>query len=89
MDDVDRGPRGAHRRDRAVAEAVEWAARDHGHRLDAHAAELGARMSAMDNATNNASEMIESLTMEFNRARQTAITAELLDIVGGAAGLGG
>ena len=57
--------------------------------LESYAAELGARMSAMDNATNNASEMIESLTMEFNRARQTAITAELLDIVGGAAGLGG
>ena len=52
--------------------------------LESYAAELGARMSAMDNATNNAEEMIERLTLEFNRARQSGITAELLDIVGGA-----
>ncbi|MFH0910612.1 MAG: ATP synthase F1 subunit gamma [Planctomycetota bacterium] len=57
--------------------------------LESYAAELGARMSAMDAATNNAEDMITSLTMDFNRARQAGITAELLDIVGGAAGLEG
>lgn len=55
--------------------------------LESYAAELGARMTTMDSATNNADEMIESLTMEYNRARQAGITGELLDIVGGAEGL--
>ena len=41
-------------------------------------------MTSMDNATNNASEMIQSLTLEMNRARQGMITRELMDIVGGA-----
>ncbi|MHC4871082.1 MAG: ATP synthase F1 subunit gamma [Planctomycetota bacterium] len=57
--------------------------------LESYAAELGARMTAMDSATNNADEMIENLTMEYNRARQAGITGELLDIVGGAEGLKG
>jgi len=55
--------------------------------LEAEASELGARMTAMDNATNNASDMIERLTLEMNRARQATITRELMDIVGGAEAL--
>jgi len=51
------------------------------------AAEHAARMTAMDNATNNAADMIEHLTLVYNRARQSAITAELMDIVGGAEAL--
>lgn len=51
------------------------------------AAENAARMTAMDNATNNASDMIDHLTLVYNRARQSAITAELMDIVGGAEAL--
>lgn len=51
--------------------------------LESYAAELAARMSAMDNATNNAEEMVSNLTLDLNRARQTGITMELLDIVGG------
>jgi F-type H+-transporting ATPase subunit gamma len=52
------------------------------------ASELGARMSAMDSATKNASDMIESLTLQYNRARQAAITTELMEIIGGAEALG-
>ncbi len=55
--------------------------------LESSASEFGARMTAMENATNNASDMIGSLTLEFNKARQAAITTELLDIVGGAEAL--
>ena len=44
-------------------------------------------MTAMDSATNNASDMISSFTLEMNRARQTQITRELMDIVGGAEAL--
>ncbi|MGH7907578.1 MAG: ATP synthase F1 subunit gamma [Candidatus Binataceae bacterium] len=55
--------------------------------LEAEASELGARMTAMDSATNNASDMIERLTLEMNRARQATITRELMDIVGGAEAL--
>lgn len=51
------------------------------------ASELGARMTAMDNATKNASEMIDKLTLVYNRVRQAAITSELLDIVNGAESL--
>jgi F-type H+-transporting ATPase subunit gamma len=57
--------------------------------LEAEASEHGARMTAMDSATNNASEMIDSLTLEMNRARQATITKELMDIVGGAEALRG
>ena len=52
--------------------------------LESYAAELAARMTAMDNATANAEEMVDNLTLDLNRARQTGITMELLDIVGGA-----
>ncbi|HKX11649.1 MAG TPA: ATP synthase F1 subunit gamma [bacterium] len=55
--------------------------------LESRASELGARMSAMENATNNAKEMIHSLTLQYNRARQAAITTELMDIVNGAEAL--
>ncbi|MCD8352345.1 MAG: ATP synthase F1 subunit gamma [Planctomycetaceae bacterium] len=51
--------------------------------LESYAAELAARMSAMDNATNNAEEMVSNLTLDLNRARQSGITMELLDIIGG------
>ncbi len=51
--------------------------------LETSAGEHGARMVAMENATSNCQEMIESLTLKFNKARQAAITAELMDIVGG------
>jgi F-type H+-transporting ATPase subunit gamma len=51
--------------------------------LDSLAGEHGARMSAMDSASRNASEMIRTLTLAFNRARQASITAELLDIING------
>ena len=49
--------------------------------------EMGARMTAMDAATNNADELIETLTLEFNKARQAAITREIVDITGGAEAL--
>ncbi|MDD5723064.1 MAG: ATP synthase F1 subunit gamma [Syntrophales bacterium] len=51
--------------------------------LETSAGEHGARMVSMDNATSNCEEMIQSLTQKFNSARQAAITAELMDIVGG------
>jgi F-type H+-transporting ATPase subunit gamma len=57
--------------------------------LESVASEFGARMSAMDNATNNAKEMIGKLTLQYNRARQAAITKELLEIIGGAEALKG
>jgi F-type H+-transporting ATPase subunit gamma len=53
------------------------------------ASELGARMTAMDSATKNASEMIAKLTLQYNRARQAAITTELMEIIGGAEALSG
>jgi F-type H+-transporting ATPase subunit gamma len=55
--------------------------------LEAEASEYGAKMTAMDAASNNASEMISALTLEMNRARQATITRELMDIVGGAEAL--
>ena len=48
------------------------------------ASELGARMTAMDSATKNATEMIDKLTLDYNKARQAAITKELMEIIGGA-----
>jgi len=51
--------------------------------LESVASEHGARMTAMENATNNAADMIRSLTLQYNKARQAAITTELMDIVGG------
>ncbi len=55
--------------------------------MESLAAEYGARMTAMENATRNASEMIDLLTIQFNKARQERITKELLEIVGGAEAL--
>ena len=55
--------------------------------LENGASEQGARMSAMDNATRNAGEMIDNLTIEFNRSRQAVITNELIEIISGAEAL--
>ncbi len=55
--------------------------------LESEASEQAARMMAMENATANASELIEALTLEFNKARQASITKEILEIVGGAEAL--
>ncbi len=55
--------------------------------LESMASELGARMTAMDSATKNAAEMISKLTLDYNRARQAAITTELMEIIGGAEAL--
>ena len=55
--------------------------------LDSHASEHGARMTAMHKATDNASELKKDLTLSYNKARQAAITAEILEIVGGAEAL--
>jgi F-type H+-transporting ATPase subunit gamma len=55
--------------------------------LENQAGEHGARMTAMDNATNNTEELIRTLTIEYNKARQSAITAELVEIVSGAEAL--
>jgi F-type H+-transporting ATPase subunit gamma len=55
--------------------------------LESKASEQGARMTAMDSATENAKEMIDKLTLAMNRARQAAITKEISEIVGGAAAL--
>ena len=55
--------------------------------LENGASEQGARMSAMDNATRNAGEMIEKLTIEYNRSRQAVITNELIEIISGAEAL--
>jgi F-type H+-transporting ATPase subunit gamma len=55
--------------------------------LESEAGEHGARMTAMDNATKNTEELVESLTLTFNKARQSAITAELVEIVSGAEAL--
>ncbi|MGB3407151.1 MAG: F0F1 ATP synthase subunit gamma [Jannaschia sp.] len=55
--------------------------------LENAASEQGARMSAMDNATRNAGEMIDKLTIEYNRSRQAVITSELIEIISGAEAL--
>jgi F-type H+-transporting ATPase subunit gamma len=52
--------------------------------LESNAGEQGARMAAMDNATRNAGEMIDSLTLKYNRTRQAFITKELIEIISGA-----
>ena len=57
--------------------------------LDSHAAEHGARMTAMHKATDNAGELKKELTLTYNKARQAAITGEILEIVGGAEALNG
>ena len=57
--------------------------------LDSNASEHGARMTAMDKASENANEMLRTLKISYNRARQAAITTELTEIVSGAAALNG
>jgi F-type H+-transporting ATPase subunit gamma len=57
--------------------------------LDAHASEHGARMTAMDKASDNANELLKTLRISYNSARQAAITTELTEIVSGAAALQG
>lgn len=56
--------------------------------LESLAAEMGARMTAMESATKNAGEMIQRLTLQYNKARQASITKEMLEIVSGAEALG-
>ncbi|MFQ6609168.1 MAG: ATP synthase F1 subunit gamma [Fidelibacterota bacterium] len=55
--------------------------------LESYASEMAARMVSMDNATNNADDLIKDLRLEFNKARQASITKEMLEIVGGAEAL--
>ena len=55
--------------------------------LENGASEQGARMSAMDNATRNAGDMIDKLTIQYNRSRQAVITNELIEIISGAEAL--
>ncbi|VTP91164.1 F-ATPase gamma subunit [Sphingobacterium daejeonense] len=55
--------------------------------LDSHASEHGARMTAMDKATENAGDLLRQLKLSYNQARQAAITTELTEIVSGAAAL--
>ena len=57
--------------------------------LQNETSEHAARMAAMDNASKNCKEIVDNLTLVFNKARQAAITAELMDIVGGAEALKG
>ncbi len=57
--------------------------------LETSTSEHAARMAAMDNATKACKDMLENLTLAYNKARQAAITAELMDIVGGAEALKG
>lgn len=61
----------------------------HGTLLDALASEQSARMAAMDNASNNAGDMIDRLTLQYNRLRQAKITSELIEIISGAEALEG
>ena len=55
--------------------------------LENAASEQGSRMTAMDNATRNAGDMINKLTIQYNRTRQAAITTELIEIIAGAEAL--
>ena len=55
--------------------------------LENGASEQGSRMTAMDNATRNAGELVDKLTIEYNRSRQAAITKELIEIISGAESL--
>ncbi len=57
--------------------------------LESTASEHGARMTAMHNASDNATDLIKNLTLEMNRARQAEITQEILEVVAGAEGLSG
>ena len=57
--------------------------------MEAAASEQSARMAAMENATKNAGEMVDSLTLQYNRARQARITTELIEIISGASAIEG
>jgi len=57
--------------------------------LENATSEMGARMSAMDNSTRNAGDVLARLTLSYNRSRQSAITTELIEIISGAAALEG
>lgn len=57
--------------------------------LENATSELGARMSAMDNSTRNAGDVLNRLTLKYNRSRQSQITTELIEIISGAAALSG
>ena len=57
--------------------------------LENACSEMGARMNAMENSTNNASDMLGRLTLTYNRGRQAKITTELIEIISGAAALEG
>jgi F-type H+-transporting ATPase subunit gamma len=57
--------------------------------LENATSEMGARMSAMDNSTRNAGEILDRLTLSYNRSRQASITTELIEIISGAAALEG
>ena len=57
--------------------------------LESATSEQSSRMNAMENASKNAGEMIDSLTLQYNRARQARITTELIEIISGAAALDG
>ena len=59
----------------------------YGYLLEAIVSELASRMTAMANATDNAKKMIHTLTLQYNKARQAAITQEIMEIVGGAEAL--
>ncbi|EPZ35399.1 ATPase, F1 complex, gamma subunit conserved site domain-containing protein [Rozella allomycis CSF55] len=64
-----------------TASSIYWAM------IETHASEMSARRTAMENATKNAGEIIDNLTMKFNRTRQSVITNELVDIITGASAL--
>lgn len=74
-----------------LKELIPSILRTHLHRclLDTHASEHGARMTAMDSATENANDLLKELRITYNKARQEAITSEISEIVGGAAALEG
>ncbi|CAJ0647744.1 6226_t:CDS:2, partial [Entrophospora sp. SA101] len=65
----------------AFANSIYWGL------VEGHAAEMAAKRTAMENATKNAGEMIDRLTLTYNRGRQAVITNELIDIITGASAL--
>ncbi|KAJ2436249.1 atp3 gamma subunit of the F1 sector of mitochondrial F1F0 ATP synthase, partial [Coemansia sp. D1744] len=64
-----------------LANSLHWAL------VEGHAAEMAAKRSAMENATKNAGDIINRLTLQYNRGRQAVITNELIDIITGASAL--
>lgn len=76
-------------KEKIILELIPKAVKTHLYKavLDSHASEHGARMTAMDKATENAGELLKELKLSYNQARQAAITTELTEIVSGAAAL--